>query len=156
MIWSKISACIIYVVYLVLPGYCNGKISRQYPGVIAIKTMDTLYHLDQHKKDIVQIVHPDLLLQHKYKFLQIDVVQVLNPQKYPLVFYVYYQYLNNGKILLGSFSIYPPDNPGKFIVATHDKLNKEGSIILSLTTPAKIKAGDKFEVAIKRITFREK
>jgi hypothetical protein len=58
--------------------------------------------------------------------------------------------------LLNSFSFYPANNPGKFIVATHGKLNKEGSIILSLTTPDKIKAGNMVEVAVKKLTLLEK
>lgn len=145
-----------YVAYLALPGWCIGKMPKQSPGDTAIKAVDTLYYLDLHKKDIVQPVHSDMLIGHQYQFVQVEVVKVINPQKYPLIFYVYYQYMNNVKISLGSFSLYPSDNPGKFIVATQGKLDKEGSIIVSLKIPAKINAGDKLEVAVKKITFREK
>jgi hypothetical protein len=146
----------VYVACLALPGWCSGKMPKQYPGDTAIKAVDTLYYLDLHKKNIVQPVHSDMLLGHKYQFVQVEVVKVVNPQKYPLIFYVHYQYMNNVKILLGSFSLYPSDNPGKFIIATQGKLDKEGSIIVSLQIPAKINAGDKLEVALKKITFREK
>jgi hypothetical protein len=90
------------------------------------------------------------MLGHQYQFVQVEVVKVINPQKYPLIFYVHYQSINNVKILLGSFSLYPSDNPGKFIVATQGKLDKEGSIIVSLQIPAKINAGDKLEEALKK------
>lgn len=141
---------------LAFPGYCSGKILMQYPADTVIKAMDTLYHLNQHKKEIIQPVYADMLLKGKHRFLQVDVVKVINPQKRPLIFYVYYQYLNKEKILLGSFSLYPADNPGRFIVATNGNVEKEGSIILLLTSPAKIEATDQLEVAVKKITFRQK
>jgi hypothetical protein len=156
MIRAKICTCVVSVACLALPICCVGKIPGQYAGDTAIKAVDTLYYLNQHKKDIVQAVHSDMLLQHKYQFVQVEIVKVINPQKYPLIFYVHYQYANKEKILLGSFSLYPSDNPGKFIISTQGKLVKEGSIILSLTTPAKIKTSDKLEVTIKKLTFREK
>lgn len=118
--------------------------------------MDSLYHLNLHEKDIAQAVHPDMLLHHKYRFVQIDVVKVSNPQNYPLIFFVYYQYPNKQKVLLNSFSLYPPDKPGSFIVATHGKIDQEGSIILSLTSPAKIKDGDKVGADVKKFILREK
>lgn len=156
MITSKIYICIIGIACLTLPGYCNGKMPKQYPGDTIVAAMDSLYHLNLQKRDLVQGVGQAMLLQHTYQFVQVEVVKVHNPQNYPLIFYVYYQYPNHEKILLNSFSLYPANNPGKFIVATHGKLDKEGSIIVSLTTPAKIKAGDKVEVAIKKLTMLEK
>lgn len=157
MKWSKISiGILLWTAYLVLPGCCSGETNTQHPVDVAIQQMDTLYQLDQHKTEVSQPVGSEMLSGHTYQFVQVDVTRVINPQKYPLIFYVYYQYPGSEKFLLGSFSLFPADNPGKFIVATQGRLNKEGSVILSLTSPQKIKAGAELRVILKKITLRDK
>ncbi|WPU94249.1 hypothetical protein SNE25_01755 [Mucilaginibacter sabulilitoris] len=147
---------ILGIAFLTLSGYCNGKMPKPYSGNITAGAMDSLYHLNLQKTNLVQTVNPGMLLNHTYRFVQVEVEKVDNPQNHPLIFYVYYRYPNSEKQLLSSFSLYPATNPGKFIVATHGKLNREGAIIVSLTTPAKIKPGDKVEVTIKKLTLLEK
>lgn len=144
------------IAFLTISGYCGGKPPKPYPDNTTVGAMDSLYHLNLQKRELVQHVGPSLLLNHTYRFVQVEVVKVNNPQNYPLIFNVYYQYPNNKKQLLNSFSLYPAANPGKFIVATNGKLNSEGAIIVSLTTPAKIKQGDEVEVYIKKLTLLEK
>lgn len=156
MMLSKTGTFIVCLACFTLTAACKGKISKQHAPDTTIIRMDTLYYVNIHKKSIEQAVNPAMLLQHTYKFVEVEVVKVFNPKKYPVIFDVYYRCINNKKILLGTFSLYPSDNPGKFIVATQGKVNKEGSIIISLTTPAKMNANDTLEVAIKKITLREK
>jgi len=156
MKWSKISIGIAFAAYLALPGCCNGETPKQHPVDTAVKAMDTLYTLDQHKTEVAQALSPAMLAGHKYRFVQVEVIKVTNPQKHPLLFNVYYQSPGKAKVLLGTFSLYPADNPGKFIVATQGKVTGEGSIILSMTSTEKMKASDELKVVVKKIGLREK
>ena len=120
------------------------------------RTMDTLYHLDMHNSEISQPIAHTSLKGHEYRYVEIEITQVTNPKLYPLTFYVYYQPITSEKVLLGSFGPYPANNPGKFIVSTHGKPLKEGSLILSLIIPVKTHPNDTVKVTVKKLVLREK
>ena len=119
-----------------------------------VKGDDTLYHLDNKKRSIVQPIEPKKgEVFQDYKFVQVEVIEILNPKRYALSFEVRYQSRDGGKTYLGSFSPYPADNPGKFIVATQGKLRNEGAIILTLVIQDQMDTRDTINVTVKKMKF---
>lgn len=132
------------------------KTPNLYLNHVPYGTMDTLYHLGLHNSEISQPISPTSLRSHNYRYVEIEIVKLVNPKQYPLTFYVYYQPPEKEKVLLGSFGPYPADNPGKFIVSTHGKPLKNGSLILSLVIPEKTQLNDTVEATVKKLVLREK
>jgi hypothetical protein len=146
----RLCCCACFVV--ILGSSCNSRtLESADNGNSAIKSVETLYYLDNTKPSLTQPIEPVDGRLAAYKFVQVEVVEVFNPKKYMLSFEVSYQSKSDEKTYLGSFSLYPADNPGKFIVATQGKVKEEGAIILSLVTPDKIEAGDTIKVGVKKI-----
>jgi hypothetical protein len=117
------------------------------------KSADILYYLDVSNPSISQTIEPANDSVEGARFVQVEVAEVLNPKKHALTFEVNYLPRDGAKVYLGSFSLYPADNPGKFIVATHGRVEKEGSIVLSMVLVDKIDARDPIRVGVKRIKF---
>ncbi len=116
---------------------------------------DTLYHLDAHKRSIVQPIDPKDIPIECCKFVQVEITKIVNPKLHSLTFEVSYQSKSEVKTNLGSFSPFPADNPGTFIVPAQGKVKNRGAITLTLVIPDKIDDGDTVQVTVKRMTFRK-
>ena len=66
------------------------------------------------------------------KFVIVRITQVENPKQVPLRFTVSFRPVRGEETALGTFSLYPADRPGRFIVATQDKVEPGGEIIVEL------------------------
>lgn len=141
---------------IILCTACHERIvERPEAGGSKIINVDTLYSFDVNKKSVAQPFDPGAA-KVQYKFVQVEVTKVVNPNLHPVTFEVHYRVGNTERIFLGSFSLYPSDNPGKFIVPTQGKLNKPGSVILSLILPEEIGKDDPLKVTTKKIQFIKK
>jgi hypothetical protein len=88
------------------------------------------------------------------KFVEIEVAEVTNPRKYGLAFDVYFQSQRGDRVRLGSFSLFPADNPGRFIVPTQNKIQEDGSIVVSMKIIDPVSEGDSPRVGIRDIQMR--
>jgi hypothetical protein len=89
---------------------------------------------------------------HQKKFVRIHATKIINPKLIAITFNLYY--ISRGhEEFLGSVAPFPANNPGSFIIATRDKLTKEGELELRLNFPKDWNKKDSLEVKIQRLSF---
>ena len=110
--------------------------------------------LDLNRRTVVQSLSGEST-STKQKFVEVDITEVVNPKKIRLSFEVHHLDGDGEKILLGTFGLFPPDNPGKFIVPTKGLVGGEGRLELSMVVLDEVKAEDRVQVELKRLSLRE-
>jgi hypothetical protein len=87
------------------------------------------------------------------KFVRVEVKEVTNPGGYGLSFEVWFEPARGGRLQLGTFSLFPADNPGNFIVPTQGRVERDGSVTVTLVVTDKPVPGVPVKVGIGKVSL---
>ena len=144
---SILVACLVGMLYA--PGACSHVRAEAEPDAVSSEG----YELTLDSRSVTQPVGQEFASAVTARFVQIEVTEVTNPRKVPLTRSLYHHSMDGNRSFLGIVSLFPPDNPGRFIVATQGKVQKGGTIIVTLTPLEDPQDEHEIRVRLKRLSF---
>jgi hypothetical protein len=121
------------------------------PWCVAQPNEAAVRYLDVAHTMLTQPVDPTVAKAGETKFVEVQVAEVVNPANAGLTFEVQFEPAGAPRVLLGTFSLFPANNPGTFLVGTHGKVDRTGTLIVTMLVTDPVPAGVPLRVAIGRV-----
>jgi len=108
-------------------------------------------YLDVARTMLTQPVDPTVAKAGETKFVEVQVADVVNPANAGLTFEVHFEATGAPRVLLGTFSLFPANNPGTFLVATQGKVDRTGTLMVTMLVTDPVPPGAALRVGIGRL-----